>query len=229
LDETHTPFDDVPGRLIYGDDELFVWNKPAGLPSTGRSLDDPDCLQFHLMRAHGGMVWAAHQLDADTSGLNVFATHKLAVTHMKRRLLAPNARKRYLAVVHGVPDWDRTRVDQPIGRVDARSLGVTPDGKPAQTLFRVLERGAKHSLLEVELRTGRTHQIRIHLQHLGLSLVGEEWYRDSPCLEHPRQALHAWGLEFRDEELPNKLVAPFPEDLVALARRLGCAWDAAVI
>ncbi|MEZ4323256.1 MAG: RNA pseudouridine synthase [Myxococcota bacterium] len=219
-DPTASAFDAVPGALVLRDGPLLVWDKPPDLPTSGRSLDDDDCLQFHLMRAHGAMVWAVHQLDADTSGLNVFVTAKCAVAPTAARMQRPEARKRYLAVVHGVPSWDATVVDAPIGYVDARSLGVAPEGKPARTELRVRTRGPAHSLLEAELKTGRTHQIRIHLQHLGLSLVGEEWYRETPCLAHPRQALHAWRLDGLE---PGPLEARFPPDLMGLAARLGCA------
>lgn len=216
-------FAGVPGSLIYQDDDLLIWNKPPDLPSTGRKLDDEDCLQFHLMRAHGSMVWAAHQLDADTSGVNVFTTSKSACARVQHRLQYPNGQKRYLAVIHGVADWDERRVVAPIGKVDERSLGVHPGGKPSQTHFRVLSCGPEHSLVEVKLVTGRTHQIRIHLQHMGLSLVGEYWYRDAPCREHTRQALHAWKVHFLDDLQPSGFTAPPPADLVELAERLGCA------
>lgn len=201
-------------------------DKPFGLPTAGRTLDDPDCLQFWLMQRRRGMIWAVHQLDADTTGVNVFVSKKSLVPHFQQRMRYPNAQKSYLAVVHGVPTFDSLRVDEPIGYVKTPTFSgqaVTPDGKPSATQFSVLRRGPSHALVRATLESGRTHQVRVHLTHLGHPLVGEEWYRQPACLDHPRQALHAERIEFRDEEQPRELVAPLAPDLVALVDRLGLA------
>jgi len=212
---------DIESRILWEQEGLLVFDKPHDIPSTGRQLDDPDCIQWHLMQRQGGMVWAVHQLDADTSGLNLFVTRRELVAVHHERLRSPNGTKTYLAIVHGVPEWTQQDVDQPIGHVDARSLGVSPEGKAARSRFRVHSRSTSHALVEAKLLTGRTHQLRIHLSWLGHPLVGEEWYRESPCGAHPRQALHAWRLVFADGRRPEVLVAPVAPDLVALAGRLG--------
>lgn len=211
-------------------------DKPAGLPTAGRDLDDPDCLQFFVMRAARRMVWAVHQLDADTSGVNVFVRKRSLVPVWQERLRFPNAAKSYLAIVHDPPLEDALRVAAPIGWIERgvaaaapdgaaqaawRGWGVSDDGKPAATRFEVIARAGGFGLLRCTLETGRTHQIRVHLRHLGASLVGEEWYRDEPCGLHPRQALHAWTIRFGDGVEPSELVAPIPADLVELAARLG--------
>jgi 23S rRNA-/tRNA-specific pseudouridylate synthase len=203
-------------RIILQEHGLIVINKPPDMPTSGRTLTDDDCLQFWLMRRHGAMVWAVHQLDADTSGVNLFVTEKSLVAVYKSRMEHPDCSKRYLAWVHGVPTWEERSVHAPIGKVDARSLGVTAEGRAAHSLFRVRDRGARHTLLEVRITTGRTHQIRIHAAHLGHPLVGEEWYRTSPCLEHPRQALHAAELQLPDGTM---FSARVPNDLRELSRR----------
>ncbi len=198
---------------------LFV-DKPPGLPTSGRTLKDPDCLQFWLMKRHGGMVWAVHQLDADTSGVNVFATEKRRVPETQGRMRSPVGEKTYLAIVHGLPDWQEQEIDAPIGPVDDRSLGVHSQGRSARSSFRVRDRGRGASLIEGRLFTGRTHQLRIHLAHLGHPLVGEEWYRDPPCTVHPRQALHAWRVVLGPGLEPCRVQAPVARDLVDLAGQL---------
>lgn len=209
---------DVSKLLLHDADGVIVCNKPPGLPSTGRSLDDPDCLQHLLTVYCRRMVWAAHQLDADTSGLNVFVRRSSLVAPWQNRLRWPNARKQYIAAVHGAVSLDMRAIDAPLGPLDAtaRQLGVTQHGKPAFTELEVLDRNDRFSLLRVTLRTGRTHQIRIHLAHVGHPIVGEQWYRRPPCTLHARQALHAWRLDFDDALEPQGISAPVPDDLRAL-------------
>ena len=217
------PWHDRPleDRILVEEPGLLVVDKPWGMPSTGRSLADPDCLQWHLVHRNGGArVWAAHQLDADTTGLNVFTTVRRQVQALQHAMQWPSGVKTYRALVHGRPAFDEHVCEAPIGRDpdDPRSLAVTTDGKPCWSRFRTLSRGPAHALVEVEIRTGRTHQIRIHAQHLGHPLVGEEWYRPSPCTLHPRQALHAQRLQLTS--LGADWSAPWPEDLHQLALRL---------
>jgi 23S rRNA-/tRNA-specific pseudouridylate synthase len=215
-------FDDgttLEERTLHREGPLWVVDKPAGLATSGRALDDPDCLQWVLMQHLGRMIWAVHQLDRDTSGVNVFVTRRSVVGRWQEALRPPQARKTYLAWVHGHLDAPVT-VEAPLGALDAdgRRLGVHPAGRPAWSRFEPLAQGASHSLLQVEIRTGRTHQIRIHLQTLGLALVGEPWYRDPPCSAWPRHALHAWRLTVHRER---PWTAPIPPDLHTLSRRLG--------
>ena len=210
--------------IVFEGGGITVINKPPGLASTGRSLEDSNCAQYLLMARARRMVWAVHQIDADTSGLLVFTTKRSLVPVYQQRLLTPNGRKTYLAICHGNPDWDERVVEAPIGDYKERGehrYGVHPSGKVAKTRFRVRDRAAGYALLTAELFTGRTHQIRVHLQHEGLSLVGENRYIERPCKQHPRQALHAWRLRFADGEEPTGFDAPLAPDLVALATRLG--------
>lgn len=203
-------------------------DKPPRLPTSGRHLDDPDCLQFWLMQRARRMVWAVHQLDADTSGVNVFVWRKPLVPEWQKRLRWPNAQKTYLAIVQGVPTWDAYRESGAIGFVERdgwRGYAVVPDGKPAATRFRVLARGDGVAALACTLESGRTHQIRVHLQHLGCSLLGEEWYRATPCQRHPRQALHAAEVRVGTE----RFTAPVPDDLRQLAASLGLPLESALI
>ncbi len=207
--------------------ELLVINKRPGWPTSGSSLSDDDCIQYHLIQYFGGMVWAVHQLDADTSGLCLFSLNKSLTTQLKELWVDPRMVKEYFAIVHGQPDWDAIDEHSPIGSIGEGSLGVHPDGKSAHTHFKVIDRSNGYSLIRARLYTGRTHQIRIHLSHLGHPLVGEGWYRNPPCSQHPRQALHGHRLQFPTNEfLPvPHLTAPMTQDLIELAEGLGLRTD----
>tara|TARA_B110000037_G_C16958459_1_gene439925 strand:+ start:255 stop:794 length:540 start_codon:yes stop_codon:yes gene_type:complete len=172
------------------------------------------------------MVWSIHQLDADTSGLCLFSLSKELVTHIQGVWSDAETIKEYYAVVWGEPTWDYIEELSPIGMIDERSLGVSRSGKAAHTKFEVIQRNSGFSLIRARILTGRTHQIRIHLSHLGYPLVGEEWYRKEPCTLHRRQALHASRIEFPAsvDVDPNLLYAPIPPDLVVLAKKLGLSF-----
>ena len=211
-------FREIEKRIIFQTGGLIVVDKPADLPTSGRTLDDDDCLQYKLIQQQEQMIWAIHQLDADTSGLNLFTTEKGLVQKYKKALEQTNATKTYLAIVHGNPTWNTIEEKSPIGKIDARSLGVLATGKSAHSKFTVLSRSTNYALLKVNIYSGRTHQIRIHLSHLGFPLVGEEWYRNPPCTAHPRQALHCYEINLLT--LNQKFTAPFPSDLYKLAQTL---------
>ncbi|MGJ8653444.1 MAG: RluA family pseudouridine synthase [Opitutaceae bacterium] len=213
---------DIEPYILSQSEGLYIINKPPSWPTTGRTLDDDDCIQFHLIKHHGGMVWSLHQLDADTTGLCFFTTRKDWVQPIKELWSHPETHKEYLAIIHGAPNWTEFEVDAPIGKNDVGQLGVHPKGKPARSRLEVIDSQNGFSLLRVHLFTGRTHQIRIHLQHLGYSLVGEEWYRAEPCTLHPRQALHAYRIQLPDDSRfeANSFTAPLPEDLRQLASQL---------
>ena len=152
---------DINHRILYEQDRWVVIDKPPGLPSTGKSLDDPDCAQHLLMQRHRRMVWAVHQLDAQTSGVNIFVTRKSKVQIVTRRLAA-SGRKRYIAICHGTPRFSKKRVTKPVGWVEElRMRGVTPDGQRAISDFEVLalNRETATCVLQATIQTGRTHQI----------------------------------------------------------------------
>ena len=214
---------DLDSRILFETDEIVVVDKPWGVPSTGRQLDDPDSLQHVLMQRYGGMTWAVHQLDADTSGLNVFAKVRKAVPRWQARMRYPSGEKIYVAIVHGEVAADQV-IDAPIGIVatePTRCLGITPDGRRALTRVEVVARRDGFSILRLRIETGRTHQIRIHCSSIGHPLVGERWYREEKCHRHARQALHAADLRFDDGDKPAALHCPLASDLVELLRSLG--------
>jgi 23S rRNA-/tRNA-specific pseudouridylate synthase len=207
-------------RILHDADGVVVVDKPPGLETAGRTLDDPSSLQFQLARQLGRKVWAVHQLDRDTSGVSVFVRRAARVADWQARMKPPRGRKTYLAIVYGEPRFRERRVDAPLCYDEsARRWAVGEGGKPASSVVRARVSHQGYALVEVELLTGRTHQARVHLAHLGHPLVGERRYREPPCALHARHALHALRLEVEGQTFE----APLPDDLSALAERLGLA------
>jgi 23S rRNA pseudouridine1911/1915/1917 synthase len=219
----------IPLDVVYGDAALLVVNKPAGLvvhPGSGNwegtllnALLQHDPALAALPRA--GIV---HRLDKDTSGLLVVARTLTAQTDLVRQLQARTVKREYVAVVQGLIQRDGF-VEAPIGRhpVSRTRMAVVARGKPALTHYRVLERYAAATLLECRLETGRTHQIRVHLAHIGHPLVGDPVYgRHRGALDFGRQALHARRLALVHPDTRAEIgwEAPLPADMADLISRL---------
>ncbi|MBU6281174.1 RNA pseudouridine synthase [bacterium] len=215
-----------PPVVLLEQDGLIVVDKPAGLPSTGRTLEDPGCLQWRLEQARGRPVWAIHQLDAETSGVILFAARKSLVEPTVRRMRPPLGRKIYLAVCRGTPDFTARSIREPIGRRETArgsELSVSSRGRPSRTDVRVIASSRDACLVRASLATGRTHQVRIHLAHVGLPVVGETRYAPPPATPDSRLALHSWTIALAPTpERPRLVVtSPPPGDLVRLCARLG--------
>ena len=209
-------------------DTIIACDKPPGLATTGFDLDDPDCLQYQLMEHLGEKVWALHQLDRFTSGVVLFSRRKSAV-HTWQSDWHEGVDKIYVALVHGVVDQAKMTIDAPIRRLDDdnnfTTVAIDPTGKSAITDVARLGTGSHYSLILARLRTGRTHQIRVHLQHAGHPLIGEKKYNQIPCAHHDRHALHAMAI-LTDHPPPlGEIVAPFADDLNAVAQRLSIPLD----
>ena len=210
--------------VIHEDPELLVIDKPAGLvvhPGSGNwSGTMLNAVLHHAPRTgelpRAGIV---HRLDKDTSGLLVVAKTEAAQTALVRQLQARTVKRTYLALVRGKVARDGT-VDAPIGRhpVQRTRMAVVPGGKPAVTHYRVRRRFAAHTLLECDLETGRTHQIRVHLASIGHPLEGDPVYAGKARGVFRRQALHAWKLAFEHPKSgkPVRFESPMPADLAAL-------------
>ena len=218
----------LPLDIIYEDEDLLVVNKTAGMvvhPSPGH-VDDtlvnavlaryPD-LQ-HVEGLRPGIV---HRLDRDTSGLIIVAKNAHAQAALIEQMKRHEIVKRYLALVEGVVSSDNGSIDAPIGR-DPRhrqQMAVTATGsREARTHFRVLERFQRHTLLLLQLETGRTHQIRVHLKAIGHPVVGDPVYGSGNTrgnISLKRQFLHAFQLTFTHPMSGKvlELEAPLPEDL----------------
>ena len=197
--------EDIPLNVVFEDDTLIVIDKPVGLvvhPGSGNWSGTLLNALLHHSPAlrdipRAGIV---HRLDKDTSGLLVVAKTLEAQTDLVRQLQARSVKRHYLALVHGLPA-PSGEVNAPIGRhsVHRTKMAVVPGGREALTRYRVQERLGRATLVECELATGRTHQIRVHMAHVGHPLVGDATYGKphsaDPRLDvFPRQALHAWQL-----------------------------------
>lgn len=239
--ETRVAAEQLPLDIVYEDAALLVLNKPAGLvvhPGVGNPAHtlqnallghDPDLAQV----PRAGLV---HRLDKDTSGLLVVARTLEAHTRLVAALAARDIGREYLALVVGHPTGGAT-IDRPIGRhrsVRTR-MAVRGDGRAAVTHYRIEERFRLHTLLRVQLQTGRTHQIRVHLAHAGFPVVGDPMYGGrrhaaagagaalaARLRGFVRQALHAQRLELvhPDSGRECRFEAPLPEDFVELLAAL---------
>ncbi|VVD96241.1 Ribosomal large subunit pseudouridine synthase D [Pandoraea eparura] len=235
----------VPLEAVYEDATLAVFNKPAGLvvhPAAGNwsgTLLNGLLYRYGQAAADLPRAGIVHRLDKETSGLMVVARTLVAQTDLVRQLQARTVKRHYAALVWGRPP-QRTVVDAPIGR-DPRErtrMAVVPGqgGKPARTRVVTVAsaewEGSPVSLVLCSLDTGRTHQIRVHLSHLGHSLLGDPLYKPRhkrPVLpgEFARQALHAWrlGLIHPDDGRFAHWQAPLPDDLRQLMTTLGLDFD----
>ena len=196
----------IPVNLVYQDSEIVVVDKPAGL-SVHPGPGHPDGTLVNALLACcpdiqgiGGVQrpGIVHRLDKDTSGLMVVAKTERAHQSLSGQIKAREMRKGYLAVTVGVPPQDKGTVDVPIARDPRRRqrMAVVLGGRESRTHYRVVEDLGNHALLELDLETGRTHQIRVHLAYLGYPLYGDGVYgKRSPDLA--RHFLHANALGFR--------------------------------
>lgn len=194
---------DLGVPVVYADEALVVINKPVGMathPGPGwwnGSAVNALLFQIPQWPGVGGVAQPGivHRLDRDTSGLVVFAKHDEAHRHLLEQASSRQMTRRYLAWVEGELQGSGL-IDAPLGRSPEQPdrVIVTPTGKSALTRFRSLRLEAGRSLVELELETGRTHQIRVHLSHLGHPVLGDPWY--NPCPGCDPMALHAYSLAF---------------------------------
>lgn len=218
----------MPLDVVWEDRDVLVINKAAGLlvhPLSPRHTHTLAHGVAHHFASQGlqAKVRPVHRLDRDTSGLVLFA--KSAVVHhqLDRQLRTGEMGRTYLALVHGAPNADFGRVDAPIGAHPRHPhlRAIDPAGDAARTEFRVVERYARAALLELQLETGRTHQLRVHLAHLGHAVIGDRQYGGGTTLL-ARQALHARQLTFIHPSTGGAVEcrAPLPGDIAELRDRL---------
>lgn len=215
--------------VVHEDDDVVVVNKPPFLlvhpvaPHHTRTLAHG--IAHHLREAGvRAKVRPVHRLDRDTSGLVLFAKSAFAHQHLDRQLRERSMRREYLALVDGNVETDHGVIDAPIARRrDQPALReVRTGGDDARTSYRVVERLDGATLVALELETGRTHQIRVHMAHLGHALLGDAQYGGRPLPGLVRQALHAWKLGFSQPRTGEmvEVNAELPADLAAVRERL---------
>jgi RluA family pseudouridine synthase len=236
-------------RVIHEDERLLAIRKPANLPvhPSGRYFHNTLLLMLLADRGEGlgsTELRIVHRLDRETSGVILFGKGRQAAAALAGQFEFRRVRKRYLAIVHGRPFEDRFEVEAPIGRDPdspvRKAMSVRPEGQAARTRFRVLRRGPAHALVLARPLTGRLHQIRVHLRHAGLPIVGDKVYgldpeiflrfvgdalseEDRRRLLWRRQALHAWSLTIRHPDDDRRLTfrAGVGASWARLAVRLG--------
>lgn len=225
--------EDIPLRVVHEDDALLVIDKPAGLvvhPGNGHWHGTLlNALLHHAPQlARVPRAGIVHRLDKDTSGLLVIAKTLLAQTHLVRQLQARSVKRIYLALVRGIVERGGI-IDAPIGRhpTQRTRMAVIPAGKPARTRYRILETFQSTTLIECALETGRTHQIRVHLDSVSHPLVGDPVYgnrfgRVPPGLSFEHQALHACRLALIHPETGKSLLwrSDLPTAMAALIDEL---------
>ena len=195
---------DLVPDVIYEDENVLVLNKPAGLLSMAKGEYCPE----KTLEDYGLLV---HRLDRDTSGVVIMAKNEEAQTLLRRQFQDRKAHKTYYAVVTGRPKMDEARIYLPIARDKKRptTFRVDANGKESETFYKVIRTDDKHSLIELSPTTGRTHQLRVHLNYLGHPIVGDVVYGGEKA---DRLYLHANSLEIT---LPGgerrTFVAPLPE------------------
>lgn len=224
--------------VVYEDEDLIVLDKPKGLavhPGAGRSsgtLVNALLGRKGMLSSIGGeeRPGIVHRLDKDTSGLMVVAKNDRAHIRLSADLAARKVKRTYLAIAKGSFSEDQGRIEVPIGRSpnDRKKMAADQFGRPAATAFRVLERFDGYTLLELKLMTGRTHQIRVHLNYIGHPVAGDPQYGGKPGeLGLGSQALHAAKLEFdhpadgRQMSFESGPGQEFAEALDALRKRCG--------
>ncbi len=232
------PDRDIDLVVVYEDADLLIIDKPAGLvvhPAPGHA----DGTLVNALLAHGrGETWGGiagvqrpgivHRLDRDTSGLLMVARHDAAQASLMAQLKARRIKKTYQALVQGSVAAAVGRIEAPIGRDPKHRtrMAVVPDGRPSVTGYRVRERFEGWTLLELDLVTGRTHQIRVHLDAIGHPVAGDPVYGTGTSRRGPdglaRLFLHAWRLELTSPSDGNliRATAPLPPELESVLEGL---------
>lgn len=222
--ETAPKAEDIPLEVLFEDEDLAVVVKPRGMvvhPAAGH--EDGTLVNALLARlGHLGGIGGelrpgiVHRLDKDTSGLLMVAKNDETQLALSRMLQEREIEKHYRALVEGIPKEPSGRVELPIGRSrkDRKKMAVDPEGREAVTEWQVLAEGRGCALLDVRILTGRTHQIRVHMRHMGHPVCGDPLYGYEHGIKVPCLMLHAYSLRFRHPGTGEEryFEAPLPED-----------------
>ncbi len=200
---------DIPLEILYEDNDIIVINKPKGMvvhPANG----NPDGTLVNAVMAIckdslsgiGGEIrpGIVHRLDKNTSGAIIVAKNDKAHINLSQQIKNHEVKKTYVALVRGIVKENQATINMPIGRskTDRKKMAVDPKGKNAVTHIKVIKRYENYTLLEINIETGRTHQIRVHLAHIGYPIVGDEVYSNGKNKWNIEgQCLHAKSLDFK--------------------------------
>jgi len=228
LEKIETLPEPIPLEILFEDDDLIVINKQPGLvvhPGAGhREHTLVNAILNHCATLSGiggkerpGIV---HRIDKETSGCVVVAKNDASHWDLSRQFAARTVEKIYLALVAGKLRKTAGVIKEKIGRHPVRRQQMSATavrGRPAKTEYRVVRSSGRATLVECRLHSGRTHQIRVHLHHLGHPVLGDKVYAPRLAKDFPRQMLHAWKLEFRHPRTEEwkSFEAPLPDDFAA--------------
>lgn len=216
------PPTEIPLNIVYEDEDIIVINKPAGMP-IHPSLNNytnsmANALAYYYEQQGKPFIFrCCNRLDKDTSGLTVVAKHLISGNILSSMVKERKFHRQYLAIVRGSVTPSSGTINAPLGRKEGTIIERTVDwehGETAITHYHVVEEKNGHSLVSLKLETGRTHQIRIHMKHLGFPLIGDYLY--NPDMEHMnRQALHSHNIAFTHPITGEAMefIAPLPEDM----------------
>ncbi len=228
--------EDIPVDVRYSDDHLLVVSKPAGLVTHPARGNHSGTLVNALLALGGELAnrgsvrpGIVHRLDKDTSGLLLVAKDDATQASLVEGIRRREVQRRYLALVRGEPGSASGTIEAPVGRhpTKRRQMAVVAGGKPSVTHFSVLATADRRTLLDVALGTGRTHQIRVHLSHLGVPVLGDRVYGGysdrSTSIGLERPFLHAYRLELSHPVTGERLeiTDPLPSDLALALGRAG--------
>lgn len=226
--------EDIPIEVIYEDSDIIVVNKPKGMVvHPGNGNVDGTLVNAIMAKCEGSLSGIGgeirpgivHRIDKDTSGLLIVAKNDKAHVNLSEQIKEHKVKKTYIALVRGVVKENEATIDMPIGRskTDRKKMAVCKDGKNAVTHIRVLKRWEHYTLLQVNIETGRTHQIRVHLSYIGYPIIGDYTYSNGKNeFGVVGQCLHAQKLEFK-HPITNKIVeleAPLPEYFQEIIQKL---------
>lgn len=222
--------EDIPISVVYEDDDLLVINKQPGFvvhPTKGHPCHTiaNGIMKYMIENNKSFKIRFINRLDMDTSGLLIIAKNSHCQDDFSKQMERNGVVKKYKAVVKGIITEDKGTIDFPIDKIqeDLVKRGVVEGGYPSVTHYQVLERFSKgYSLVELSIETGRTHQIRVHMSHIGHPVVGDALYGEETVWLIERQALHAGHLSFKHPVTRQSmsLDAPLPKDMEELLGKI---------
>ena len=204
-------------NILYSDEVVIILDKPAGLPVLPDGWEKDSNYLVKMLEEQFGKIYIVHRLDKTTSGVMVFTRTAEAHRNLNMQFETHEAKKIYRAIAEGNPKWNEKIAKHPL-RVDVghkhRTMVDDKNGKPSETRFKVIKRYPDQVLLEAELMTGRTHQIRVHAYALGHPLLGDILYSAPETNLIARPALHAYLLKFTHPTTNERIsfTAPYPQD-----------------
>lgn len=227
------PAEDIPIYPVFEDDDLLILNKQPGVivhPTKGHPLHTIANGLMKYMQDTGQTfkIRFVNRLDMDTTGLLIVAKNSHSQDDLTKQMKANTIEKHYIAIVNGIVKEDAFTIDLPIGRPDPENVArgvMLEGGSPSVTHVKVLEsfpKGKGYTMVELLLETGRTHQIRVHMSHIGYPLVGDYLYGGEAPWLLDRQALHAYKLSFNHPVTGKRLTveAPLPNDIQEVIKKI---------